>query len=182
MRLLLIAATAITTTACWGPGPRDEELPVNAPFRRAAMWGNELFIQLAPGVPLSAVVDHSLFEPLKPETTVDQARAILGEPLAVRPDGEGAFYLYRDGDVRVELAHLRSSSSSGTFEDWCVFSNPKNNLLTAIVSDPVQRLIVRAAPVEEIIIHEDRSPAAFAFSADLVDSRLSNLRWYQIER
>ena len=184
MKVWLLAATAATAVACWDSGPprRDEELKVGPSFSRASVWGADLFVKLAPGIPLSAMVDLSVFAPLKPEMTLEEARRTVGEPLASRPYGAGTAYLYRDDAARVELAHIVESSSGSTWQNWSVFSTPERNSVKDILAEPVVGLVNTTGKVNAIVIHENRQPLAFAFSAQIVGEKVLLLRWYAVKQ
>jgi hypothetical protein len=177
-RLATFAVTAITLSSCWGPGPREESFAVSAPLSAARVWGTDLFVRLSPGTPLSDVVAVPI-DPLKPGMTITEAQRTIGEPLAKRSDAEGTFYLFRTEPQRIELAHLSGDASTGgRWESWSVAAD--RGAVSALFTQSIRRLIDRAAPVHEIVIHEHRRPARSGFSADLHDGELSRLRWYSI--
>ena len=178
LRLAALAVTATALSSCWGPAPRQESFTVSAPLSEARIWETDLFVRLAPGTPLSDAVAVPL-DPLKPGMTIAEAQRTIGEPLAKRTDAEGTFYLFRTAPLRIELAHLSGDASTGgRWESWVVAAD--KGAVSALCAQSIREIITRAAPVQEIVIHEYRRPARSGFAADVNGGELTRLRWYSI--
>lgn len=173
-----VVAAASMFVSCRGAGLRRESFGVSPPLAEARIMGSHLHVRLVPGRPLSEVIAVPI-APLKPDMTIDQARGILGEPLATRTDAEGTYYLFRKEPIAIELAHLTGAGSNrGTWRFWSVAGGRGS---TSVVFGPALRdLIARARPLRQIVIHEQDVPGRAAFSADIDGDDVSRLRWYSI--
>jgi hypothetical protein len=92
-------------------------------------------VSLAPNVPLSAVVDMSLFGPFLPGSTRDDARRIKGAPSRVRTDDYGETWdVYEFSASDVEIGCQYSGSGPGTANSccWTLRAVPRSNFTSAL--------------------------------------------------
>lgn len=126
--LLSVVAVGISIVAC---GVRQEvEVPTSSPFAscrivtygwsRSLGLGQEIWVELMPGVDLSRVVDLSIFSPLAPGMNGDGARSILGEPDEAEVDRWGeTWLLYDRPEATLKLGC--SYESSGSIPQGCLW-------------------------------------------------------------
>ena len=158
---------------------RDKALVVQPPFAEARIYDNSLYVRLTPGTPLREVVLLSV-DPLRGGMTLEEARALAGEPRATRRDAMGTHYSYGVERLGVELAH-HQDQDSGPVDKWVVTAAPNDNTLAALLSSDLQGLLATVGGVEELTIHEQRRAALQAFTAYIQGDRLVRLQWYSIE-
>jgi hypothetical protein len=154
-------------------------LSVQAPFSEARIMDDELYVRLAPGVPLSTVVFLST-GPLTPGMQLGEARALLGAPSSTRTDAIGTYYSFAPTLPVVELAHL-VYEDSGPIDTWVLVAAPEGSTLPPVLSPDLQALVTRAGGINELIVHERTRPALKAFTARIRDGGPYKLQWYSIE-
>ena len=109
---------------------QEIEVPTSSPFAscrietfgwsRSPGLGQEIWVELVPGVDPSKVVDLSIFSPLAPGMNGDEARSVLGEPAKTEVDRWGETWLVYDRpDATLKLGC--SYESSGSTPQGCLW-------------------------------------------------------------
>ena len=133
-----------------------------------------LAVRLNNGHHFDSVLDMTIFGPLRPKMTVDDARAILGEPTSVATDYRGTFYAFVSSGRKCAVAHISATDwMSGTMEDWAVYAYPPN---ASVVSSRLQSVIAAHPNVEQVAVttnYDDRSIVVLYMNHGL----LTEVRW-----
>ena len=183
MRTSLLVLCWIVVTACSDELPREVsvETPVEAPLAKLEVWGHEAYIDAAKGVRLEDLVDISPLRSagLSPGETLDEVRAILGEPnyRSTSRQGRDLVFGYRTDKGRIEIIRQEVESEDYEVVHW----------LTTYVPLPNARPLHPA--LEEAIrdLRDLRSAVVMAgeHGADRAgitwrDQRIQRIRWYRV--
>jgi hypothetical protein len=179
LRVTVIGLAIAGASAC--EPSRDLELPVAPPLKEARVFETSLFIELTPQATMADAVVLSI-APLVPGMTLTDAQRSLGAPTSTRSDVQCVYYRFNNTPAGVELSHCKGNGSGGgRWEKWRVAASPADSRVSSVFSKPVADLIGRVGQVAEITIHEgDERAATLAFSARIVDGRVSSLEWFNI--
>ena len=180
MRIVASTILAVMGVACAGGSTdtlRATTKVVEPPLKEVTIYGSRVSVQLQPGVPLAEVVDMTVFDRFKPDTSP----AVYGESTDVRRDHRGMFHGYETARGRVEVAKESRSDSVGLGSPspprLTVYAYPKDNLVEKLFHAKLAALVKVEHPTEVIVMSSSGDRILVAVSGDVAQS----LRWYHVK-
>ena len=121
-----------------------------------------MFIQVAQGVPVSKLVNLSIFGDFRPGFTFDEAVTRYGQPSRVRTDKKGRAAIYESPNARIEVEH--NVYDSGWFAEYhrksvYAYVKPENTCTatTAILDPTVSALVPENLSAELHVTDAERN-------------------------
>lgn len=139
-----VAVTAFLVWLACAPAPTERALP--PPLLKAVDYSDhEAFIHAQPGTQISALVDLSMFDGLRPGLKVEEASELLGEPTNEYTERRGRDHVYvfsSSSRGSVEVVRQPVDSEGYTGERWFL----RCSLSGADAARVVQPMVLAAMP------------------------------------
>ena len=177
---LLFSSIEISKPAQWPLADIKEKSTNDSLFPGAK---KTIFIRGAKGVPLSKLIDQSIFGGFHPGLTIEEAAVRFGKPFRVQSDRHKTLAIYILPSSRIEVEDQPYGSGCSSFHRRTVYAYPKrlangcNAPASELLHSSINAQIQKDIPVEVSILDAGDSERVWVF---VQDGCVQAINWWKV--